>query len=92
KKAAELSPEWATAHLYLADAYYRTRQYNLALASYQTSLKLDPKKADTLYGLGLTQVMLKDRAGALITVKQLTPFDAKRAATLQKEIDALPLK
>ena len=77
KRLAELSPSWSTAHLYLADAYLNSRQYTLALTSYEMSLKHNSKNVGAMYGIGLTYVRLGNKAMADKYAKELRPGRGK---------------
>jgi lipoprotein NlpI len=56
KRASEIAPNWKTAKNYLGDAYLYSGQYDLAIAAFNSTLALDAKNADAVYGIGLVYI------------------------------------
>lgn len=58
KKAVELAPDKYAGHTNLCRAYYETKQYDLALTSCNTALKLNPDDGEANVYLGFTYLSL----------------------------------
>ena len=58
KKAVQLDPSFADAHLELGNFYSQERRYDDAVPEYQRALGLDPNLADAYYRLGQAYVHL----------------------------------
>ncbi|HZT69202.1 MAG TPA: tetratricopeptide repeat protein [Terriglobia bacterium] len=58
KRAIQLSPSFAEAHLALANLYSQERKYAEAVPEYQRAIELDAKVADAYYRLGQAYVHL----------------------------------
>jgi tetratricopeptide (TPR) repeat protein len=74
RKAVELDPKFAEAHLQLGNLYSDQKKYEAALPQYETAIALDPSLADAHYRLGQTLVHVgrKDEAqGQLRTYQKL---------------------
>jgi len=61
----------------------------LAAAEYGTALKLDNKRVDAHYGLGLTYAAQKNKALAQKVLSDLKILDASKAGKLQIEINKI---
>lgn len=58
KKAVQLNPSYAEAHMELGDFYSRERRYADAVPEYQRALQLDPNLPEAYYSLGQAYVHL----------------------------------
>jgi superkiller protein 3 len=58
KKAVELAPEQYAGYTNLCRAYYETKQYDLALSSCNTALRLNPSDGEANVYLGFTYLSL----------------------------------
>jgi tetratricopeptide (TPR) repeat protein len=91
KKAVELDPAFAQAHLELGNFYSQQRKYAEAVIEYQRAIKFDAKLVDAYYRLGQAYVQLgqKDLAQKEFQIhqelyqKHLAEWDSEQQAIRQ---------
>ena len=74
--------------MYLGDAYYATKQYDMALAAYNSAAGIDPKSADAVNGLGLVYIVQNNLPLARKQYDALLPLNKDMADKLLAKIDA----
>ena len=84
--AARYDPQWATAQLYLGDAYRQMGRNIEAIVAYKEAIRLKPDNADAHYGLGLSYLALKDRDSAQQEQQALQKLNPEMAAKLLAQI------
>jgi tetratricopeptide (TPR) repeat protein len=91
REALRLKPDYNEVHNQLGLAYLWQNQYQAALASFQTAIKLSPKKEPIHYqNVGLTYFRLGKKAEAMQIYEQLKTMDAVKAKELLSIINAKP--
>jgi len=90
KKAAELSPTWLSARLYLGDAYLKTSQNRLALDTFKAAVGIDAKSPEANYGMGLAYVAMNNSAMAKVQYDKLVTLDKGMADKLLAKIPPQP--
>ncbi len=89
KRAVELEPEFAPAHLELGKLYSRTNRLNDAAHEFERAIKLDANLAAAYYQLGRVYARQKRSAEAqatLATFKRLSDSQKEQEQTERREI------
>lgn len=77
-EAAQISPDDADVHIVLGVLYNLSREYDKAIVSFQTALKLKPRDYSLWNKLGATQANSVQSADAILAYQQvqyIVPFD-----------------
>lgn len=72
-EAARMSPEDADVHIVLGVLYNLSRQYDKAIESFQTALKLKPQDYSLWNKLGATQANSVQSADAILAYQRVSP-------------------
>lgn len=72
--AAKLSPDDADVHIVLGVLYNLSREYDKAIESFQTSLKLKPRDYSLWNKLGATQANSVQSADAIFAYQQVIVY------------------
>lgn len=73
-EAAQMFPEDADVHIVLGVLYNLTREYDKAIASFKTALKLKPRDYSLWNKLGATQANSVQSADAILAYQQVVLF------------------